>query len=402
MRARRWAAAAVVAASLAGAALLPSAAAAQDFSASGALWYVDAMKLSAIHDAGIDGEGVTIAVFDDGLNRDAVGLKDADIEVRPLDACPDPTSVAATDFEGSQHGTSVTSLIAGNGTSDSGEGPVGIAPKARILYYGVIQDGCEGNPYPAALDDAVAQGADIVTISGGAPRLDDELTQPTIDSVTAALRAGVVLIAGLPNRDTIGEFELMTINGVVNVGSVGSSAQLPTERDGSEMTNEDVDVVAPGIDVAGVGFDGTWGMSTWSGNSAATPLVAGLMALAKQSWPDATASQLLQSLIRNTGPEAHELEWSNTYGYGIVNATRIVDEDPTQYADENPLFKDDQQPSFDDVFSAQEVPSTSEPAPDAPASIAPWLIGGGVVVVIVIVVVVVLASRKKTGGRRDV
>lgn len=406
MRRRRWAAASIAAAFVLGSGIAPGAAAAQDFSAGGPLWYVDAMKISAVHDSEVSGEGITIAVFDGALDPDVPTLADADIEVRQAAGCPDPLAVAGTDFESLQHGTSVVSLIVGNGTSESGEGPVGIAPGARILYYGVLQEACEGNPFPAALDDAVARGADIVTMSGGSNRLADELAQDSVDSVAAALRAGVMVVAGLPNRDTAWEFELSTINGVVNVASVDATAQPAKERDGSDMRNEDVDVVAPGIDVAGIGFDASWGMSAWSGNSAATPIVAGVLALAKEKWPEATASQLLQSLIRNTGSQPHELQWSDRLGYGIVNATRMTTEDATQYPDENPLFKDDQLPSSDDVFSAAEpgkdAPEVPHAGEEAAPPIVPWVVGGGVLVVIAAAVIVVGISRSKRGGHRDV
>lgn len=401
---RRWAAAAAATMMLGGV-LLPGAAAAQDFSAGGALWYLDAMKMSAIQDAGISGDGVTVAVFDGALDRDVATLADADIEVRQVDGCPDPLSADPSDFDALQHGTSVTSLLVGNGTSDSGAGPVGIAPGVKILYYGILQDSCEGDTFPGALDDAVAQGADIVTMSGGLNRLADELAQDSVDSVAAALREGVLVVAGLPNRDTAWEFVTTTVNGVVNVASVDATAQPATQLDGSPMVNEDVDVAAPGIDVAGVGIDRTWGMSTWSGNSAATPIVAGLLALATEKWPEATGSQILQSMIRNTGSTPHELQWSNTIGHGIVNATRLMQEDPTQYPDENPLFKDEQQPSLDEVFSAAPDPAATD-GPDAGQAagpdVVPWLVGGGAVIVVAAVVAVVLISRKKTGGRTNV
>lgn len=382
---------------------LPGAAAAQDFSAAGPLWYLDAMRVPAIHDAGITGDGVTIAVFDNKLNLDATTLQDADIEVRPVAACPDPTAIGQDDVESVAHGTSVTSLIVGNGRSDSGAGPVGIAPGARILYYGLLQDGCTGNNYAEALDDAVAQGADIVTMSGAVSRLADELSEPTVESVTAALRAGVILVTALPNGDSSTIPELMTTNGVVNVASVDASAQPAKDKAGGEMVNDDVDVVAPGIDVAGVGWDGTSGMSAWSGSSAATPVVAGLVALASQKWPEATASQLLQSLIRNTGSNPHELQWSNRLGHGVVNATRLLEEDPTQYPDENPLFTDGQEPTFDEVYSAPEPsagPSASES--DGPSAL-PWVIGGAVVVIVAGGLAVILVSNKRrAGGSRDV
>lgn len=405
MSGRRWGAAAIAMAFVVAGAAAPGAAAAQGLSAGGLLWYVDAMKIPAIHDADITGDGVTIAVFDAGVNLEVSNLRDADIEIRQLDQCPDPTAEAATSFEALQHGTSVTSLIVGNGTSDSGTGPVGVAPNARILYYGALQDSCDGNAFPAAVADAIAQGADIVSMSGGSTRLADELSQPSADAVADALRAGVLVVAGLPNADSAWENELGKINGVVNVASVDAAAQAAPRRDGSPMTNDDVDIVAPGVDMAGLGWDGTWGMSLWSGNSAATPIVAGLLALAKEKWPDATASQLLQSLIRNTGSTPHELEWTSTFGHGIANATRLVQEDPSQYPDENPLFTDGQSPTFDEVYASNETPTTA--APDAEggdvSAALPWfLAGGATVVVAAVVIVIIMRSRKKSGGYEHV
>ncbi|MGJ0390674.1 S8/S53 family peptidase [Microbacterium sp. CGR1] len=398
---RRWSARVAAVVCALGVVLVPSAAAAQDFSGGGPLWYMDAMKIQAIHDAGITGEGVTIAVFDGALDLDVPTLADADIEVHQAEGCPDPLAAEGSDFESLKHGTSVASLIVGNGTSDSGEGPVGIAPAARILYYGVLQESCEGNPFPAALDDAVAQGADIVTMSGGPNRLADELAQASVDSVAAALRAGVIVVAGLPNRDTAWQFELATINGVLNVASVDATAQPAEETDGSDMRNDDVDVVAPGIDVAGVGFDASWGMSAWSGNSAATPIVAGVLALAKERWPEATASQLLQSVIHNTGSKPHELQWSDRLGYGIVNATRMITEDVSQYPDENPLFTDGQAPTFDEVYSAPEssAPDAADAQNGTRPGVLPWVLaGGGAVVGLVVVTLIVVIGRRRGGA----
>lgn len=366
------------------------------------LWYFDAMHIGAIHDAGITGDGITIAVFDDEINPDLPGLQDADIEIRELEGCPTPI---AEPFHGTildGHGSSVTSLIAGNGTSESGAGPVGIAPGVKILFYGVLDDEChDGTKFARALDDAVDVGVDIVSYSGVFATLAVGIDLE-IASVTAALQAGVVIVAGLPNANTTWDSSLATMNGVVNVASIDSAADVALWADGSPMAFDDVDVVAPGIDVAGVGWDGTWGTSTWSGNSAATPMVSSLIALTMQKWPDATTNQVLQSLIHNTGSKPHEIGWSNTIGYGVVNATRLLAEDPSQYPDENPLFKDDQLPTLDDAYP---TPTPQPPTPTSDTGSAlPWALGGGAIVIIGIgvVVAVTISRRKKQGEPHDV
>lgn len=411
-RARRWIAAGAALVALATAAVVPSAASAQDFSGGGPNWYMDAMKIAPIHEAGITGEGVTIAVFDGGLYLDAPTLQGADIEVPDFDGCHDPLDYAPTQYEELKHGTSVTSLIVGNGTSESGEGPKGIAPEAHILYYGALQGGdslgqspytCKA-PFEDVLDDAVARGTDIVTMSGGSAKLAEELSEGAYESVAKALRAGVVIVAGLPNDDTVWTFELDEGNGVINVASVDATAAPAKKRYSEEdMADPNTDVTAPGIGVAGVGFNDTWGMTTWQGNSAATPLVAGLIALGMQKWPDATAAQLTQSLIHNTGSNPHELERSDRYGYGIVNATRFIAEDPTQYPDEHPLFVEERSPSFDAVYNPPSPTPTPEPVAAPQSELPMVLVSLALVVVlalaavagvIILIVVVVKRSRR--------
>lgn len=241
-----------------------------------------------------------------------------------------------------------------------------------------------------------------VTFSGYVARLTDELTAPTVQSVRSAVVDGVIIVAAMPNADSLFEGDLERMNGVVNVAAVDSAAQPAVDRSGAPLRYEDVDVVAPGVDVAGVGFDGTWGLSSWSGTSAATPLVAGVLALAMQKWPDATSNQLLQSLIRNTGSEPHELAWGDALGHGVANATRMMEEDPSQYPDENPLFKDDQLPAYDDVYAQPEPTATPTRDADAGPSVLPWATGGSVVIVVGILLAVVLVrvrrSRRPAGA----
>lgn len=412
---RRLAAGAVVAA-LAIATAVPGAAAAQDFSASGPNWYMDAMKIAPIHDAGITGDGVTIAVIDGGLYLDAPTLQGASIDVPEFPGCHDPRDYDPTQTEEMEHGTSVTSLIVGNGTSATGEGPRGIAPDAHILFYGLLQGGdslgqsdyvCEDGRFEDAVDDALAQGADIITISGGWPDLHEELSAPARASIARALQNDVAFVASLPNSDSTFRNETDEANGVINVASVDATAAPAKQRYSDvDMADPNTDVTAPGVDVAGVGFDGTWGTSTWSGNSAAAPLVAGLMALGMQKWPDASIEQLTQSLIRNTGSEPHELERSDRYGYGIVNATRFIAEDPTQYPDEHPLFVEEASPTFDEVYNPPTATPTPEPVAAPPSQLPMVLVSLAIVVLLalaavagVVILIVVVVKRRRR--RRD-
>ena len=96
---------------------------------------------------------------------------------------------------------------------------------------------------------------------------------------------------------------------------------------------------------------------TVDGTSYSTPLVAGMLALARQKWPDATTNQILQSLVHSGLNPNHE--WNQYTGYGAIDGGGLVIDDPSQYPDENPILN---------------KPGGSEPTADEVADYADGLI----------------------------
>ena len=88
-----------------------------------------------------------------------------------------------------------------------------------------------------------------------------------------------------------------------------------------------------------------------------TALVAGMLALARQKWPDATTNQILQSLVHSGLNPNHE--WNQYTGYGAIDGGGLVIDDPSQYPDENPILN---------------KPGGSEPTADEVADYADGLI----------------------------
>jgi len=149
-----------------------------------ALWYYNDFHVQAAHDAGWTGAGVTIAVIDSQLNPDLPELAGADVEPQRPPGCTDaedktiPTTTASL---AAFHGTNVAALIVGSGVGYAGaRGVKGVAPKVKVLYYtsGKGSSAASNNGasqcysyvrYPLAteIDDAVAGGAEIISISQG-------------------------------------------------------------------------------------------------------------------------------------------------------------------------------------------------------------------------------------------
>jgi len=193
---------------------------------------------------------------------------------------------------------------------------------------------------------------------------------------------------------------------------------------GKPSTSSYVDVVAPGAAILTRGDETDWHAQPLArGNSFATAITSGNLALAIQKYPTATHNQIIQSLIHNTGTEPHDLQWdsSHQYGYGTVVTASLLAADPTQYEDVNPLLIEGAltgptPQQVLDGLSASPSPSASPPAttqPTATATAAPhpddgssspvmWLlIGGGVLLLILIgvgITIAVASSKPKNTG----
>jgi hypothetical protein len=142
------------------------------------------------------------------------------------------------------------------------------------------------------------------------------------------------------------------------------------------------------------------------------------MALAAQKYPEATGNQLIQSLVRNTWLEDHELSYDSEnylYGYGEASARHMLRVDPTQYDDVNLLITDspDATPTLEDI---QNPPprdiydnNDEEPIVDAGPVFAPDNESGGlaglllavgigllglIVIASIVTLIIVLAVRR--------
>jgi serine protease AprX len=259
------------------------------------------------------GYGVGVAVIDSGIES----VKD--FEGRIV-ASYDFTGDTATSLFKSKdtfgHGTHVAGLIGGSGFTGSGR-YMGMAPAVRLISLKVLDQ--DGRGYTSdvleAIDFAIANrsklGIDVINLSLGHPILESATTDPLVQAVERASRAGLVVVAAAGNigRDrTTGKVAYAGITSPGNAPSaitVGGTAMQNTasraddaigyySSRGPSVIDEFVkpDVVAPGDNMVSVGNplstielkypklkvgDGSY--VTLSGTSMASGVVSGIVAL---------------------------------------------------------------------------------------------------------------------------
>ncbi|WP_326672336.1 S8 family peptidase [Streptomyces sp. NBC_01257] len=277
--------------------------------------------------AGFDGTGVKVAVLDTGVDETHPDL--AGQQLAEKNFTTDPTAV-----DGHGHGTHVASTVAGTGAKSGGKYK-GVAPGARILDGKVLSASGSGDTswILAGMEWAVAQGADIVSMSLGAT--DTPGTDPLEEAVDRLSADGGPLFvvaagnAGPSANGTIGSpgsaDAALTVGAVDKQDGIASfSSTGPRLGDGGIKP----DVTAPGVDIAAAQAAGTHmgtpvtdGYVSASGTSMATPHVSGAAALLKQQHPDWSGQRLKQLLSSATKPGEYT---SYQQGSGRIDLTQAI------------------------------------------------------------------------------
>lgn len=339
-------------------------------------WRVDGMGVRDAWAQGITGKGVKVAVLDDPIVSDYPALAGADVSYKlmtesnqPCHRKSDPSQTTSADdptLDSSSgfvitHGTSVVSLIVGNGNGwDGGAGIQGIAPGASVTAYMVFyqREGRLGGGADICVDDA-GKGVDLDkpsirdAVSSGARIINmsyvDDIGDPSgvRDDILYALRHGVVVVSARDNSVRAGMYDLVGEPGMnnyfpgeVTVNAVDSAGNL---QESSDVMDGNVSVLSPGVGVPSYRSTDSREMDlTGGGTSTAAANLSAYLALVMQRWPDATGNQILQSLIRNTKGNASsgpKLDPEHKRGFGIVDPGKLLSVDPAQYPDVNPLLE---------------------------------------------------------------
>ena len=275
---------------------------------------------------GYTGEGVTIAMIDGKVDTSVPELAGADITVKI------PCTINSTPVV-ENHGTGVASILVSSA--------YGIAPNATLLAYQMNLGANGDTPGQDCLDSgnavrsegvwlfnqAMNDGAQIINLSASSEDGSDSMKW----TVARAMSSGVIIVAAAgndgKNNDALSMSKWSGVVGVTAISTDGARQDYSSWGQGVVTTSIGGPVMFRNLQ--------TGASDSVFGTSVASPIVAGVLALAKQRWPEATSNQLLQLLVKTGLNPDHG--WNKYTGFGGIDPGAMLNTDPSQFPDENPL-----------------------------------------------------------------
>ncbi|GLY27972.1 hypothetical protein Kisp02_13370 [Kineosporia sp. NBRC 101731] len=228
------------------------------------------------------------------------------------------------------HGTGVASMIVADQVDTAGFR--GIAPQAEIMPVRVTlavpatgPGGTEGtNPARVAkgIIWAAQNGATVIEVSSSFR--GDDADKNLKKAVQFALRRGIPVVAAvgdIHNADLPSDplTYPAAYPGVIGVGSLAQDFTVA----GTSAVSSAVDVVAPGEAVIASALAG--GQQQYSGTSLAAGVVAGTVALVRQTSPSMTPDEIAKRLVATADPMPAGAS-GLAYGAGLINPYRAITE----------------------------------------------------------------------------
>ncbi|MFF6978669.1 type VII secretion-associated serine protease mycosin [Streptomyces sp. NPDC008343] len=387
---RVWSTTSVVA--LTGALLLTSAPTASADYIRDKQWVIDVIDFKKVWSES-EGQGVTVAVVDtgvDGTHPDLVGqvLKGKDV----TSSGDNPQD----DTDG--HGTGMASIIAGRGHgANSTAGVIGLAPKAKILPIKAAEsDDFDDDQWAEGVRYAVDQGADIINLSFG-----DSLATPGSEGAEAinyAQQHDAIVVAATGNEGRAGLSYPSKLPGVVAVGAVNESLALwENSNFGAGVT-----LTAPGVSIVEADPTQASGYAEGTGTSDAAAYVSATAALVRAKYPDLTAGQVINRLIKSATMLDHDVKKTpdEEYGYGIIRPYKALTMEIPKGPKQGPLAQASPSTSTNSGAASSDNDSTSQAAKKKKKSSSGsiFLIAGIAAAVVVVGITIAVIRSRRNGG----
>lgn len=324
-------------------------------------WHLKNMGGDSVSKAGSDinvepawletkGEGVIVAVIDTGCD---ITHPDINFLNKGYSTSTGEYTAMPPSYANENHATAVAGIIA---SKDNGKGTVGVAPKAQIVPIRLITDGgmVATSKIIEAHLKAVEMGAQIINNSWGTydssleegeslelSDLEKDLYRNLATEANNGKGVVVIFAAGNSGEGNFAAHPEARSEYTLAIGAIDSKDR----KTRYSVYGQELDLVAPGGQEKGItttdrrdlrqgrnvlGYALGSYTDTFTGTSAAAPVVSGVAALVLSVNPNLTA-QDVKDILRQSARKDIDGYYnfvdgkSNELGYGIVNAAAAVE-----------------------------------------------------------------------------
>ncbi|WP_029333480.1 S8 family peptidase [Exiguobacterium oxidotolerans] len=239
---------------------------------------------------------IRVAIIDDAIDTKHSEFKNVIYKTTTISGIRKPDD----------HGTHVAGIVA---AAEDGKGIVGVASGVKLIGADVFDgDFASSIDIGDGILYAIAQGADVINLSLGQYEFD-----PYMEAALKKAEAKNIIVVGAAGND--GRNKLLfpaSMTSVISVGSVGALGRASSFSNYGRGLN----IMAPGEGVYSTIVGNKYGYL--DGTSMATPIVSGVIALAKSKNPFVSNNALRNKLYAAATKKSGDT--SLHYGNGRLNA----------------------------------------------------------------------------------
>ena len=307
--------------------------------------YVSFEYVNALYalDNGWTGQGVKVAVLDDGVKevselQGKISSLSRDYGTVTENGVTTQRNVIGDDY--SDHGTMVAGVIAAR---NNGTGVQGIAPGAEIVALRISEIDLDTTDPDAqetlgiGISQAMAYAGDngIKVVNASIAKIDPEVASPTWAQMVARYQSSGGLFVNAAGNDSAAN-----VDGYLDLNSSNSRSWLfVVALEGTQTSYELTDysnqcgTKAMNNCVAAMGTNATQytdgSLVLFSGTSSATPQVSGLAALILSKWPQLTGVEAGEVIV-NTARDIGAPGVDPVFGHGLIDEKAALSPvDPT-------------------------------------------------------------------------
>ena len=288
------------------------------------------LKTEAFYTNKMYGKGCTVAIIDTGIfpHLDFV------VPVNRIIKFVDLINGKEMPYDDNGHGTMVSSLACGNGVVHAGK-YAGVSMRSNIIAIKAIEG--SGETVSTKILQAMQwiynnkskYNIGVVCMSFGSNPSSN--FDPLAMGAESLWRAGIVVVSAAGNSgpapNTIKSPGIN--NRILTVGGLNDNREgdLFDEKlfcvadfssRGPAGNFSKPDIIAPAVNIVGASHKG--GYTIMSGTSVATPLVAGIAALIKGSYPNITPDQVKVRLVKCCNQITKD---KNSEGFGLIDCRKL-------------------------------------------------------------------------------